>query len=155
RGLSTLPARSCRSVGTRSGWNTGHSPTPSSTTRGSNRSAPRRGPPMSGPPPRSSRPRADPRPTYLEPDSQTTDPHSEPGQDTSMSTTAVHHAYNDVVATHYDLDPQGVIGRSLDRGLAQLRDEGLLDGRELRVLDVGMGTGLFLEKLQSASAGRI
>jgi len=72
-----------------------------------------------------------------------------------MSTTAVHHAYNDVVADHYDLDPQGVIGRSLDLGIAQMREQGLLDGRELRVLDIGMGTGLFLEKLQNAAGGRI
>src|SRR5262245_20573276 len=73
----------------------------------------------------------------------------------TMSTTEVHHAYNDVVATHYDLDPQGVIGRSLDRGIAQMKEEGLLDCGELRVLDVGMGTGLFLEKLQHAAGGRI
>src|SRR5262245_43389222 len=72
-----------------------------------------------------------------------------------MSTTEVHHAYNDVVATHYDLDPQGVIGRSLDRGIAQMKEEGLLDGGELRVLDIGMGTGLFLEKLSHAAGGRI
>ena len=73
-----------------------------------------------------------------------------------MSTTAVHHAYNDVVATHYDLDPQGVIGRSLDRGLAQMREEGLLDSDgEMHVLDVGMGTGLFLEKLKRAAGGRV
>ena len=72
-----------------------------------------------------------------------------------MSTTEVHHAYNDVVATHYDLDPQGVIGRSLDRGIAQMKEESLLDGGELRVLDVGMGTGLFLEKLRLAAGGRI
>ena len=72
-----------------------------------------------------------------------------------MSTTAVQHAYNDVVATHYDLDPQGVIGRSLDCGIAQMKEQGLLDGGELRVLDIGMGTGLFLEKLQHAAVGRI
>jgi ubiquinone/menaquinone biosynthesis C-methylase UbiE len=71
-----------------------------------------------------------------------------------MSTTEVHHAYNDVVATHYDLDPQGVIGRSLDRGIAQMKEESLLDGGELRVLDVGMGTGLFLDKLRLAAGGR-
>ena len=72
-----------------------------------------------------------------------------------MSTTEVHHAYNDVVATHYDLDPQGVIGRSLDRGIAQMKAEGLLRRQGLQVLDIGMGTGLFLEKLQHAAGGRI
>jgi SAM-dependent methyltransferase len=73
-----------------------------------------------------------------------------------MSTTTVRHAYNDIVATHYDLDPQGVIGRSLDRGLAQIKGEGLLDpGREFYVLDVGMGTGLFLEKLRGVAGERV
>src|SRR5262249_7935642 len=72
-----------------------------------------------------------------------------------MSASTIQHAYNDVVATHYDLDPQGVIGRSLDRGIAQMKDQGLLDGGELRILDIGMGTGLFLEKLQHAAGGRI
>jgi ubiquinone/menaquinone biosynthesis C-methylase UbiE len=73
-----------------------------------------------------------------------------------MSTTAVHRAYNDVVATHYDLDPQGVIGRSLDRGISQMKDEGLLaPGREFRVLDVGIGTGLFLERLGREAGGRM
>jgi SAM-dependent methyltransferase len=73
-----------------------------------------------------------------------------------MSTATVHHAYNDVVATHYDLDPQGVIGRSLDRGIAHLKEDGVLDsGRELQLLDVGMGTGLFLEKLQALAGDRI
>ncbi|MDG3004701.1 class I SAM-dependent methyltransferase [Paludisphaera mucosa] len=73
-----------------------------------------------------------------------------------MSTATVHHAYNDVVATHYDLDPQGVIGRSLDRGIRQMRQEGLLEaGSELHVLDVGMGTGLFLGKLVEQSEARI
>src|SRR5580700_3752044 len=73
-----------------------------------------------------------------------------------MSTTTVYHAYNDVVATHYDLDPQGVIGRSLDRGIAQMKEEGLLDSdRELQVLDVGMGTGLFLGKLKAEAGDRL
>jgi ubiquinone/menaquinone biosynthesis C-methylase UbiE len=73
-----------------------------------------------------------------------------------MSTTTVHHAYNDVVATHYDRDPQGVIGTSLDRGVAQIKEEGVLDGDgEVHVLDVGMGTGLFLEKLTRAAGDRI
>jgi SAM-dependent methyltransferase len=73
-----------------------------------------------------------------------------------MSTETVHRAYNDVVATHYDLDPQGVIGSSLDRGLRQIQEEGLLDaGKELHVLDVGMGTGLFLGKLRQRAGGRV
>jgi ubiquinone/menaquinone biosynthesis C-methylase UbiE len=73
-----------------------------------------------------------------------------------MSTTTVRHAYNDVVATHYDLDPQGVIGRSLDRGLAQMREDGVLDSDSaLHVLDVGMGTGLFLEKLKGLAGDRM
>jgi SAM-dependent methyltransferase len=73
-----------------------------------------------------------------------------------MSTTTVHHAYNNVVAPHYDLDPQGVIGRSLDRGLAHIKDEGVLDADgELHVLDVGMGTGLFLEKLKGLAGDRL
>ena len=73
-----------------------------------------------------------------------------------MSTPTVQRAYNDVVATHYDLDPQGVIGRSLDLGSRQLRKEGLLDADgELYVLDLGMGTGLFLAKLKAIAGDRI
>jgi SAM-dependent methyltransferase len=68
-----------------------------------------------------------------------------------MSTQTVHHAYNNVVASHYDRDPQAVIGRSLDLAVKQLRRRGLVgDGAEpLNVLDVGMGTGLFLAKLKA------
>jgi SAM-dependent methyltransferase len=73
-----------------------------------------------------------------------------------MSTETIQHAYNDVVATHYDLDPQGVIGKSLDRGIAQMREEGLFDtGGELHVLDIGMGTGLFLGKLRDVLGDRL
>jgi ubiquinone/menaquinone biosynthesis C-methylase UbiE len=73
-----------------------------------------------------------------------------------MSTTSIRHAYNDVVATHYDLDPQGLIGKSLDRGISQMKQEGLLDSdRELHVLDVGMGTGLFLGKLKAVAGDRV
>jgi ubiquinone/menaquinone biosynthesis C-methylase UbiE len=73
-----------------------------------------------------------------------------------MSTTTIHRAYNDVVATHYDLDPQGIIGKSLDRGIAQFRAEGLFEaGGALHVLDVGMGTGLFLDKLRGVIGDRL
>ena len=74
----------------------------------------------------------------------------------NMSTSTVQRAYNEVVATHYDLDPQGVIGRSLDLGIRQLREEGVLDsGEERNVLDLGMGTGLFLARLKAQAGDRI
>ena len=41
-----------------------------------------------------------------------------------MSTQALHRQYNEV-APHYDLDPQGVTGRSLDRAVRQLAAQGL------------------------------
>ena len=71
-----------------------------------------------------------------------------------MSTISIHRAYNDVVASHYDLDPQGVIGRSLDSAIGQLQKEDFLSpAREsLSVLDIGMGTGLFLGKLRTSPA---
>ena len=74
-----------------------------------------------------------------------------------MSTPTIHRAYNDVVASHYDLDPQGVIGKSLDQAVQQLRGEHLLGatGEPLRVLDIGMGTGQFLGKLKELANDRI
>ena len=74
-----------------------------------------------------------------------------------MSTATIHRAYNDVVASHYDLDPQGVIGRSLDYAVQQLRKEDLLGATKesLRVLDIGMGTGLFLGKLKDLAGDQI
>jgi SAM-dependent methyltransferase len=75
----------------------------------------------------------------------------------SLCTTSIHRAYNDVVASHYDLDPQGVIGRSLDSAIQQLRKEDFLRpaNEVLRVLDIGMGTGLFLGKLKGLAGGQI
>ncbi len=74
-----------------------------------------------------------------------------------MSTATIHRAYNDVVASHYDLDPQGVIGRSLDRAVAQLRNAGFFnaDGEPLCVLDLGMGTGQFLGKLKDVGTNPV
>ncbi len=74
-----------------------------------------------------------------------------------MSTTTIHRAYNDVVASHYDRDPQGVIGRSLDLGIKQLQNSELFGPTKSspQVLDVGMGTGLFLGKLKALSEGRV
>jgi SAM-dependent methyltransferase len=76
-----------------------------------------------------------------------------------MALQAIHRQYNEVVAPHYDLDPQAVIGRSLDRAIDQLNNQHLLDSsgeqRRSRVLDVGMGTGLFLARLKALHSGRI
>ncbi len=73
-----------------------------------------------------------------------------------MSTQTVRQAYNDVVAPHYDLDPQGVTGDSLDRAVRQLEQQHVFDGSlPLRVLDLGMGTGLFLSKLKAVAGGQV
>jgi predicted TPR repeat methyltransferase len=76
-----------------------------------------------------------------------------------MSTATVHHAYNEVVAPHYDLDPQGVTGDSLDRAVRQLREHHVYDAADapapFRVLDLGMGTGLFLAKLKAVAGARL
>ncbi len=75
----------------------------------------------------------------------------------TMSTATIHRAYNDVVASHYDLDPQGVIGRSLEYAVKQLQGEDLFGATKepLRVLDIGMGTGQFLGKLKDLANDQI
>ncbi|MCS6851016.1 MAG: class I SAM-dependent methyltransferase [Gemmataceae bacterium] len=67
-----------------------------------------------------------------------------------MKTQTIQRQYDDVIAAHYDLDPQGVVGDSLRRAAAQLEKHGILAPAELplRVLDVGLGTGRFLALLQ-------
>ena len=74
-----------------------------------------------------------------------------------MSTLTVHHAYNEVVAPHYDLDPQGVTGDSLDRAVRQLRQQHFFGtgALPLKVLDLGMGTGLFLSKLKAFGGDQV
>jgi SAM-dependent methyltransferase len=69
-----------------------------------------------------------------------------------MKTQTIQRQYDEVIAPHYDSDPQEVTGRSLDRALAQIRRERALgDGEEpLNVLDVGVGTGSFLVRLKAA-----
>jgi SAM-dependent methyltransferase len=68
-----------------------------------------------------------------------------------MKTQAIQRQYDEVISAHYDLDPQCVIGSSLNRAAEQIRKRRLLEGEEkrLRVLDVGVGTGVFLEKLKA------
>ncbi|OAI54596.1 hypothetical protein AYO44_03380 [Planctomycetaceae bacterium SCGC AG-212-F19] len=66
-----------------------------------------------------------------------------------MQTNAIQRQYDEVIAACYDRDPQAVIGHSLRRALDQLLRQGLLadDDGPLHVLDLGMGTGRFLETL--------
>jgi SAM-dependent methyltransferase len=75
----------------------------------------------------------------------------------NMITQTIQRQYNEVVASHYDLDPQAVIGRSLDRAIEQLRKHHLLGkaAKQLKVLDVGMGTGLFFAKLRALGIGQV
>jgi SAM-dependent methyltransferase len=74
-----------------------------------------------------------------------------------MQTQAIQRQYDEVIAPHYDEDPQAVTGQSLDKALAQILGIGLFDhpDAELKVFDVGVGTGLFLAKLLALGGGRI
>jgi SAM-dependent methyltransferase len=66
-----------------------------------------------------------------------------------LQTQTIQRQYDEVVAPHYDQDPQEVIGRSLDFAIAQIREHLLSDRPDrLKVLDMGVGTGLFLSKLK-------
>jgi ubiquinone/menaquinone biosynthesis C-methylase UbiE len=66
-----------------------------------------------------------------------------------MNVETIQRQYDEIVAPHYDLDPQSVTNRSLDRAVEQIRKEQFFgDGStRLKVYDVGAGTGLFLMKL--------
>ena len=65
-------------------------------------------------------------------------------------TAVIQRQYDDVIAEHYDLDAQNVTTRSLDLALKHIEQQGILSCESdtpLDVLDLGMGTGMFLEKL--------
>jgi SAM-dependent methyltransferase len=73
-----------------------------------------------------------------------------------MNTDTIQRQYDEVIAGCYDLDPQSVIGGALDWAAEQLGKQELLDnGRPLRVLDVGVGTGRFLARLKQIGGERI
>jgi SAM-dependent methyltransferase len=69
-----------------------------------------------------------------------------------MQTEQIRKDYDELIAPHYDHDPQSVLGDSLDRAVVQIvkRLPAPSNGELLRLLDVGMGTGRFLEKLRGA-----
>jgi len=69
-----------------------------------------------------------------------------------MNSTTIQRQYDEVIASHYDRDPQSVIGDSLDRTIAHIQRHLLaINPAPLRALDIGMGTGRFLHKLKVCS----
>lgn len=72
-----------------------------------------------------------------------------------MNTQTIQRQYDEVVAEHYDFDPQGVTGAALDRAMAQLRAWAPEADDPLRVLDLGIGTGLFLGRVAAAFGDRV
>jgi SAM-dependent methyltransferase len=74
-----------------------------------------------------------------------------------LKTQTIQRQYDEVIAPHYDLDPQAVTGISLERAAEQTRRRQVLgDGAEtLKVLDVGVGTGVFLAKMQALGGERV
>ncbi len=74
-----------------------------------------------------------------------------------MNTETIQRQYDEVVAPHFDLDPQGVNAGSLDRSEAQVRGwmSGKDEGGPFRVLDLGMGTGQFLSRLAALFGNRM
>lgn len=74
-------------------------------------------------------------------------------KDVQMTTLEIQRQYDEIIAPNYDLDPLSVTVNSLNRALAQLQSEGCLAGilPRMDALDVGMGTGLFYERLYAVS----
>jgi SAM-dependent methyltransferase len=73
-----------------------------------------------------------------------------------MQTTVIQRQYDEIIASGYDLDPHGVIGDSLDRAIGQIQAHVTARGNEgLSVLDLGVGTGRFLEKLRGGTGLKI
>jgi SAM-dependent methyltransferase len=74
-----------------------------------------------------------------------------------MTNETIQRQYDEVIASHYDLDPQSVTGNTLDRAAEQIRKQQILADAStpLRVYDVGMGTGMFLTRLRALAEGQI
>lgn len=74
-----------------------------------------------------------------------------------MNAQTIRRQYDEVIAAHYDHDPQRVIGDSLDTAADQLCRERFFDEDEgpLRVLDLGVGTGSFLAQLKTLGGERV
>jgi SAM-dependent methyltransferase len=74
-----------------------------------------------------------------------------------MQAAEIQKQYDDVISLQYDRDPQNTTGNTLNRAIRHLEEEGILESLlpPMRVLDVGMGTGMFLQKLRSTSLRQI
>jgi SAM-dependent methyltransferase len=73
-----------------------------------------------------------------------------------MQTTVIQRQYDEIIASYYDFDPHAVIGDSLDWALGQIKTHLTADGSDvLQVLDLGVGTGRFLEKLRGDAGLKI
>lgn len=70
-----------------------------------------------------------------------------------MQANVIQRQYDEVIAPRYDFDPQSVIGDSLERAIEQIQRQKRApsDDEPMTVLDLGVGTGRFLEKLRSRS----
>lgn len=74
-----------------------------------------------------------------------------------MQTQTIQRQYDEVIAPHYDNDPQSTTRNSLTRAVEQIRQQEIFaDGSAFfKVLDLGMGTGMFLEELLRFAPDRI
>jgi SAM-dependent methyltransferase len=74
-----------------------------------------------------------------------------------MESLTIQRQYNEIIAPHYDQDPQGVTGASLDKAVAQLCNQHVIGNGEagLKVYDVGAGTGMFLTRLKALGGEHI
>jgi SAM-dependent methyltransferase len=69
-----------------------------------------------------------------------------------MHTELTQRQYDEVIAPHYDDDPQSVIGDSLDRAVSQLIQHfGGQSVKQLSVFDIGVGTGMFLAEFRRST----
>ncbi len=71
-----------------------------------------------------------------------------------MQAEVIQRQYDEVIASHYDLDPQSLIGDSQHRAIRQLQRHAQWQQERdpLCVLDLGVGTGRFLESLSDVAA---
>ena len=71
-----------------------------------------------------------------------------------MQMTVIRQQYNDLIAHHYDLDPLSLIADSQECAIGQMLTADFFatrHGERIDVLDLGMGTGTFLEKVMASA----